>query len=69
MTGRIHSVILTVRLGVNNARHEGLSRHVRLIINRASGCHSAKTALTLIMVTLGPITHVLPHEPSLVSNA
>jgi len=47
---------------VNNARHEGLNRRVRLIVNRAYGFHSANAALGLIMLTLGPIEHVLPHE-------
>lgn len=55
-------ILAAVRLGVNNARHEGLNRRVRLIVNRAYGFHSAKAALGLIMLTLGPITHVLPHE-------
>lgn len=55
-------ILAAVRLGVNNARHEGLNRRVRLIINRAYGFHSAKAALALVMVTLGPIDHVLPHE-------
>jgi transposase len=41
-----------VRLGINNAR---------LIVNRAYGFHSADAALALIMLTLGPINHVLPH--------
>ena len=40
------------------ARH----RRVRLIVNRAYGFHSANAALGLIMLTLGPIEHVLPHE-------
>ena len=62
-------ILAAIRLGVNNARHEGLNRRVRLIINRAYGFHSANAALALIMVTLGPITHVLPHEHSLVSDA
>ncbi len=66
---RRDSILAAVRLGVNNARHEGLNRRVRLIINRAYGFHSANAALALIMVTLGPITHVLPHERVLVSNA
>lgn len=66
---RREGVLAAVRLGVNNARHEGLNRRVRLIINRAYGFHSANAALGLIMVTHGPITHVLPHERSLVSNA
>jgi transposase len=55
-------ILAAVRLGVNNARHEGLNRRVRLIINRAYGFHSASAALALIMLTVGPITHVLPHE-------
>jgi transposase len=62
-------ILAAVRLGVNNARHEGLNRRVRLIINRAYGFHSAKAALALTMVTLGPIEHVLPHERVLVSDA
>ena len=32
------------------------------IINLAYGFHSAGAALALIMVTFGPINHVLPHE-------
>ena len=55
-------ILAAVRLGVNNARHEGLNRRVRLLINRAYGFHSAKAALALIMLTVGPIDHVLPHE-------
>ncbi len=55
-------ILAAVRLGVNNARHEGLNRRVRLIINRAYGFHTAKAALALIMLTVGPIEHVLPHE-------
>ena len=34
-------ILAAVRLGVNNARHEGLNRRVRLIVNRAYGFHSA----------------------------
>ena len=37
-------ILAAVRLGVNNARREGLNRRVRLIINRAYGFHSAKAA-------------------------
>jgi transposase len=33
-------ILAAIRLGVNNARHEGLNRRVRLIINRAYGFHS-----------------------------
>ncbi len=55
-------IMAAIRLGINNACHEGLNRRVRLIINRAYGFHSANAALGLIMLTLGPIEHVLPHE-------
>lgn len=55
-------ILAAVRLGITNARHEGLNRRVRLIINRAYGFHTAKAALALVMLTVGPIEHVLPHE-------
>ncbi len=55
-------ILAAVRLGINNGRHEGLNRRVRLIVNRAYGFHSAKAALGLVMLSLGPIDHVLPHE-------
>jgi transposase len=59
---RREGILAAVRLGVNNARHEGLNGRVRLITKRAYGFHSANAALALIMLTLGPVTHVLPHE-------
>ena len=55
-------ILAAIRLGINNARHEGLNRRVRMIINRSYGFHSAKAALALIMLTVGPIDHALPHE-------
>jgi transposase len=55
-------ILAAIRLRVNNARHEGLNRRVRLILTRAYGFHSAQAALALIMLTIGPVTHVLPHE-------
>jgi len=55
-------ILAAVRLGINNARHEGLNRRVRIIMTRAYGFHSARAALGLIMLTVGPIEHVLPHE-------
>jgi transposase len=61
-------ILAVVRLDVNNARHEGLNRRVRLLINRAYGFHSAKAALALIMLTVGPIDHVLPHERTTVPD-
>ena len=59
---RKEGILAAIRLGINNAQHEGLNRRVRLIVNRAYGFHSAKAALALIMLSIGPIEHVLPHE-------
>ncbi len=56
-------ILAAVTLGVNNARAEGLNNHVRLITRRAYGFHSAQAALALVMLSCGPITLRLPHEP------
>ena len=55
-------ILAAIRLGINNARAEGLNSVVRLIIRRARGFHSADTALALVMLACGPITLRLPHE-------
>lgn len=57
-------ILAAIRLGVNNARAEGLNNHVRLIIRRAYGFHSAQAALALVMLSCGPIELLLPHEKS-----
>ena len=57
-------ILAAIRLGVNNGRAEGLNNHVRLIIARAYGFHSAKAALALVMLSCGPIELHLPHERS-----
>jgi transposase len=57
-------ILAAIRLGINNARNEGLNSVVRLIINRARGFHSADAALSLVMLACGPITLQLPHERS-----
>ena len=57
-------ILAAIRLGINNARVEGLNSVVRLIIRRARGFHSADAALALVMLTCGPITLRLPHERS-----
>ena len=59
---RKEGILAAIRLGVNNARHEGLNRRCGSMSIRAYGFHSANAALGLIMLTLGPIEHVLPHE-------
>ena len=55
-------ILAAIRLGINNARAEGLNSVVRLIIRRARGFHSADAALALVLLTCGPITLRLPHE-------
>jgi len=56
-------ILAAIELAVNNARAEGLNNHVRLITRRAYGFHSAHAALALVMLSCGPITLRLPHEP------
>jgi transposase len=55
-------LIAALRLGINNARAEGLNSVVRLMFRRARGFHSPEAALALVMLTCGPITLQLPHE-------
>lgn len=55
-------ILAALRLGINNARAEGLNSVVRLIFRRARGFHSPEAALALVMLTCGPITLQLPHE-------
>ena len=55
-------ILAAVRLGVNSARPESMNGRVRTIVNRGYGFHSAKAAIALIMLTVGPVTHLLPHE-------
>jgi transposase len=55
-------ILAAIRLGINNARAEGLNSVVRLIIRRARGFHTAEAALALVMLACGPITLKLPYE-------
>lgn len=55
-------ILAAVRLGITNARVEGLNNRVRLIVRRAFGFHSPHAALALVMLTCGPITLTLPHQ-------
>jgi len=55
-------ILAAIRLGINNARAEGLNSIVRLIIRRARGFHTADAALALVMLACGPITLQLPYE-------
>jgi hypothetical protein len=55
-------ILAALRLGINNARAEGLSSVVRPIFRRARGFHSPEAALALVMLTCGPVPLQLPHE-------
>lgn len=55
-------ILAAVRLGITNARCEALNNKVRLVTRRAYGFHSANAALSLVMLTCGPITLQPPHE-------
>jgi len=56
-------ILAAVRLGINQGRTEALNNKVRLIVRRAYGFHTAEAALALVMLTCGPITLRLPHQP------
>jgi len=55
-------ILAAIRLGLTNARLEGLNQRVRLIMRRAFGFHSAQAALALVMLSAGPINLRLPWE-------
>jgi transposase len=55
-------IVAALQLRITNGRTEGLNNRVRLIVRRAYGFHSATAALALVMLSCGPIEHVLPHE-------
>ncbi len=57
-------ILAAIRLGLTNARLEGLNQRVRLIMRRAFGFHSARAALALVMLSAGPIELRLPWEPA-----
>lgn len=59
---RRDGILAAIRLGINNARAEGLNSVVRLIIRRARGFHTAEAALALVILACGPITLQLPYE-------
>ncbi|MBW3577997.1 MAG: transposase [Actinobacteria bacterium] len=53
-------ILAAIRLGLSNARLEGLNQRVRLIVRRAFAFHSAAAALALVMLSCGPINLTLP---------
>ena len=59
---RRDGILAAVRLGLTNARVEGLNNRVRLITRRGFGFHSAGAVAALVMLSCGPIDLKLPHE-------
>ena len=53
-------ILATIRLGLSNARLEGLNSKVRLISHRSFGFHSAAPLIALIYLCCGGIEIELP---------
>lgn len=58
----IDGILAALRVGLTNARAEGINTKVRLITRRAYGFHSAEAVIALVMLTCGPVTLRLPYE-------
>ena len=57
-----NGILAAIRLGLSNARLEGLNQRVRLMVRRAFGFHSAGAALALVMLSCGPSNSPSPGE-------
>jgi transposase len=55
-------ILAARRLKLSNARAEALNNKCKLIVRRAYRFHSARAALSLILLTCGPVTLTLPHD-------
>jgi transposase len=55
-------ITAAVNRGLSNGRHEGLNNKIRTMTRRAYGFHSPEAALSLIMLTCGPVTLDLPYH-------
>ncbi len=51
---KVFGIVAAIRIGLPNARLEGLDQHVRLIVRPAFGFHSARAALALVMLSRDP---------------
>ena len=56
-------ILAAVRLGLSNARLEGLNSKVRLISHRSYGFHGPEPLISLIYLCAGGITIDLPFTP------
>lgn len=59
-----HGILAAVRLGLSNARLEGLNSKVRLITHRSYGFHGPEPLISLIYLCAGGITIDLPFTPN-----
>jgi transposase len=57
-----HGILAAVRLGLTNARLEGLHSKVRLLSHRSYGLHSANALIALIYLCCAGITIDPPHQ-------
>jgi len=51
-----------IRLGLSNARHEGLNSKIRLISHRAFGFHSPEPLIALVYLCCSGVTITLPRD-------
>lgn len=56
-------ILAAVRLGMSNARLEGLNSKVRLISHRSYGFHGPEPLISLIYLCAGGVTITLPFTP------
>jgi len=57
-------ILAAVRLGLSNARLEGLNSKVRLISHRSYGFHGPEPLISLIYLCAGGVTITLPFTPN-----
>ena len=55
-------ILAAIRLGLTNARLEGLNQRVGRSVGRAFGFHFAHAALALVLLSCGPVTLTLPWQ-------
>jgi transposase len=55
-----HGILAAIRLGLTNARLEGLNSRIRLISHRSFGFHSAAPLIAQIYLCCSRITIPLP---------
>ena len=61
-------ILAAIRLGLSNARLEGLNSKVRLISHRSYGFHGPEPLISLIYLCAGGVTSTYPSPPNREEN-